>query len=175
MQVWSDAFDRAGGSTLGVQRELGQAIAEQVRNTLPPARADALARRHSRNEAAYDAFLAFRRALALDPSYALAHLTLGHLLSQSGRYGEAAGETRRARELEPFDPVTWALSSQVAFQARDTRLAIEHARRAIALSPGFWFGHQMLGQALAQDGRYDEALEKGTSVVSHGIRLQLRV
>ncbi len=91
----------------------------------------------------------FRRALELDPSYGLAHQALGHLLSQTGRHAEGAVELQRARDLDPLDPVPAAMSSQVAFQAV-TCAAVTHARRAIELNPGLWFGYMMLGQAQAQ-------------------------
>ena len=52
-----------------------------------------------------------------------------------------------------------ALSSQVAFQAREYSAAVEHARRAILLDSSLWIGYVMLGQAYAQTGETDLALE----------------
>jgi TolB-like protein/DNA-binding winged helix-turn-helix (wHTH) protein/lipoprotein NlpI len=95
---------------------------------------------------------AFRRAIELDPSYSLVHLALAHLLSQTGRHGEAVPVIRRARELDPLNPMSHAISSQLAFQARDFPGALEHANRAIALDQEFWIGHQMRGQALVELG-----------------------
>ena len=43
---------------------------------------------------------AYRKALALDPSYALAHRMLGVLLATDGRHEEARSCLRRARELD---------------------------------------------------------------------------
>jgi TolB-like protein/DNA-binding winged helix-turn-helix (wHTH) protein/Flp pilus assembly protein TadD len=103
--------------------------------------------------------VAFRRAIELDPSYSLVHLTLAHLLSQTGRHAEAEGFVRRARELDPLNPLSHALSSQVAFQAHDYAAALQHANRAIALDQQFWIGHQMRGQALEQLGNDDAALQ----------------
>ena len=65
----------------------------------------------------------------------------------------------RARELNPLDSVTWALSAQVAFQARDVAMAAILARRAIALDPQLWIGYIQLGQAYAAAGEPDPALE----------------
>ena len=56
-----------------------------------------------------------------------------------------------------------ALSSQVAFQARDYSAALEHARQAIVLDPEFWIGHMMRGQALEQLGEHESALEALTT------------
>ncbi|MFN2447082.1 MAG: tetratricopeptide repeat protein, partial [Vicinamibacterales bacterium] len=102
---------------------------------------------------------AFRRAIELDRSYSLVHLILAHLLSQTGRHAEAEPFMRRGRELDPLNPLSYALSSQVAFQARDYAGALQHANRAIALDQEFWIGHQMRGQALEQLGDHDLALK----------------
>ncbi len=102
---------------------------------------------------------AFRRAIKLDPSYSLVHLVLAHLLSQTGRHPEAESFMGLARELDPLNPLSYALSSQVAFQARDYAGALQHANRGIALDQEFWIGHQMRGQALEELGDHDLALK----------------
>ena len=99
------------------------------------------------------------RAARLDPSSGAAWRTLGHILSQSGSHVEAASSMTRARDLEPLEPMSFALSSQVAFQARDFKGALEHARRAIRVDPAMWIGHMMLGQAYDRLGMTDLALE----------------
>jgi TolB-like protein/DNA-binding winged helix-turn-helix (wHTH) protein/Flp pilus assembly protein TadD len=101
---------------------------------------------------------AFRRAVALDSSSAPAHWVLGHALSQTGRHSDAQPFMRRARELDPLEPMTHAMSSQVAFQGRDYAAAVTHARRAIAIDPEFWIGHMQEGQAYEQLGRSELAL-----------------
>jgi TolB-like protein/DNA-binding winged helix-turn-helix (wHTH) protein/Tfp pilus assembly protein PilF len=102
---------------------------------------------------------AFRRAIALDPGYDVAHRYLAHVLSQSGRQDEAHAIVLRARGLDPFSAMNHAMSSQFAFQARDYPAAVQHARQAIVVDPGFWIGHIMLGQAEEQLGRPDLAVE----------------
>ena len=102
---------------------------------------------------------AFRRAIALDPGYDVAHRYLAHVLSQSGRQDEAQAIVLRARGLDPFSAMNHAMSSQFAFQARDYPAAVQHARQAIVVDPGFWIGHIELGQAEEQLGRPDVAFE----------------
>jgi tetratricopeptide (TPR) repeat protein len=102
---------------------------------------------------------AFRKAIALDPDDALAHRTLGHVLSQAGRQEEGLRLLARAREVEPFYALNYALSSQVAFQGRDYGAAIAFAREAIALDPEFWIGHVMLAQAAAEIGEHEQAFD----------------
>jgi len=101
---------------------------------------------------------AFRLAIRLDPSNAAAHRSLGHALSQSGHHTEAESEMRRTRQLEPLEPLTYALSAQVAFQAGQYPAAMEHARRAILIDSQFWIGYMELAQAYEQIGQPDLAL-----------------
>jgi TolB-like protein/DNA-binding winged helix-turn-helix (wHTH) protein/Flp pilus assembly protein TadD len=108
---------------------------------------------------------AFRRAVDLDPSNAAAHRTLGHALSQLRRDDEAKASMRRARELEPLEPLSYALSSQVAFQAGEYSDAIEYAKRAVRVDSDFWIGSMQLAQAYAQLGTHDLALEALTDAI----------
>ena len=102
---------------------------------------------------------AFRRAVALDASNAWTHCMLGHLLSQSGRHDEASRLVGRGRELEPLSSLHHAMSSQVAFQARDYAAALEHARQAVIVDPEFWVGYMMRAQAHEQLGETDLAFD----------------
>lgn len=99
------------------------------------------------------------RAVALDPRFAQAHITLAHALSQRQRHDTAAALALRAREIEPLSPTMFAISSQIAFQARDYRRALELGQRSVVLDPEFWIGHIMLGQAYGELGETDRALE----------------
>ncbi len=102
---------------------------------------------------------AFRKAIASDPSYAFAHRNLGITLAHMGQREEAGSEMGRARALDPLYAVQHALSGQVAFSARDYPAAVQFARQAVAIDPGFWVGYFQLGQAYAQAGEIDVALE----------------
>lgn len=100
----------------------------------------------------------FRKALAIDRNNALAYLFLGHVLSQTGNPAEAQSMMSRARALDPLFSHTYALSSQVAFQARDYPAAVEFARQAISINPEAWVGYLQLGQALTELHKYDDAI-----------------
>jgi TolB-like protein/DNA-binding winged helix-turn-helix (wHTH) protein/Flp pilus assembly protein TadD len=104
-----------------------------------------------------------RRAVALDVNLVMAHASLGHLLSQTGRHEDAQRELRRAREIEPLFAMSHALSSHVSFQARDYAAAVTHGRQAVVLDPEFWIGHMTLGQAYLQLGQIDAAQESLTT------------
>jgi tetratricopeptide (TPR) repeat protein len=121
---------------------------------------------------------AFRRSIAINPGFSLAHLYLGHVLSQMRRHAEAQSETRRAAELDPLNPMSHAIASQVAFQARDYPAALEYAKRAATLDPEFWIAYMQLAQVYEQLGKTDLAVEaaikaarlSGGNTKTHSIR-----
>lgn len=102
---------------------------------------------------------AFRKALALDPSYCLAHRTLGIALSHMRRDEQAQLAVRRARELEPLNAAHHALSAQVAFNVRDYSAAVQFARQAVVVDPESLIGYLQLGQAYEQLSNDDLALD----------------
>jgi tetratricopeptide (TPR) repeat protein len=68
----------------------------------------------------------------------------------------------RGRELDPFSPTMYMVSAQTAYNARDFVPAERYARQAIARDPNFWAGRAQLAQALAGQGRLEEALAAAT-------------
>jgi TolB-like protein/Flp pilus assembly protein TadD len=102
---------------------------------------------------------AFRKAIEVNPSYALAHRMLGIVLSHSGRKEEAGPAAKRARELDPLNVTHRALSAQIAFAARDYSTAVQFAQQAVAIDPEFWISYFQLAQAHEQLGNTDLALE----------------
>ncbi len=102
---------------------------------------------------------AFRRTIALDPNYSLAHRTLGIILSHLTRHQEARAAASRARELDPLDFINQALSAQIAFNARDFDAAVKFGRKATVLDPEFWVSYIQLAQAYEQLGESDAAFE----------------
>jgi len=101
---------------------------------------------------------AFRKSIALDPSYSLAHRFLGIVLSHMARHEEASLAIRQARDLDPFNATNHALSAQVAFAARDYSGAAQFAEQAITIDPEFWIGYIQLAQVCEQLGNTDMAL-----------------
>jgi len=102
---------------------------------------------------------AHRQAIALDPGNAWSHSMLGHTLSQLGRHHEGIPFMEQACTLEPMAAIHHAMASQVAFQAGDLAAARQRARRTIAIDPEFWVGYMMLGQACAELGDREIALD----------------
>jgi len=90
---------------------------------------------------------AARRAVALDPNNAFAHMFLGVVLTQLGNHVESRDVMRRARELDPLFAHAFVLSSMVATQAGDYATGRTLARQAVAMYPDGWPGYLHLGNA----------------------------
>jgi len=101
---------------------------------------------------------AYRKSIALDPSYSLAHRFLGIVLSHMARHEEASLALRQARHLDPLNATNHALSAQVAFAARNYSVAVQFAQQAITLDPEFHIGYIQLAQASERMGSSDQAL-----------------
>jgi tetratricopeptide (TPR) repeat protein len=98
-----------------------------------------------------------RAALAIRPEGIVAHLVLGYLLGAEGRLGEAAEQYGRALELDPAsDLAHYDLARCLWFQGLPDR-AGDHCREANRLNPRWGPPHVLLGQALLDLGRFDEA------------------
>jgi len=99
----------------------------------------------------------FRRALALNPSYAYGHDQYGFYLAFRGRLDDALAESRLANELDPLSPLTatdmaFPLTWQTKYAA-----AKEQCRNALELDPNNWFAQWTLGWIDIQVGKFNEA------------------
>ena len=186
VQIWSDSFDRNASSILGLQQEISSAIAEQVRTRLSPERQRTLARRHTQNAEAYDAFLrgrhflnqrtpeamqlaieSFQRATVVDPTYSLAWANLAMAYGSSPLNSDVD-----PRRVSP--QVREAAGRAVAANPdlAEAQHALGHVdwafewdwpaaeaafRRATELDPSYSLVHLILAHLLSQTGRHAEA------------------
>jgi TolB-like protein/DNA-binding winged helix-turn-helix (wHTH) protein/Flp pilus assembly protein TadD len=187
LPVWSQAYTRELTSMLGLQQELGAAIAEQIRFRLSPQRFEALARREPRVAAAYDEYLRgvtfanrrtpattlqaiehYERATTLDPQYALAWAALSTALSAGPINSDVAplavtsrsrDAARRAVGANPdLAEAHYALGYLNWLLEWDWPAAETSFRRAVDLDPRYAWAHVSLGHLLSQMGRHSEAL-----------------
>jgi TolB-like protein/DNA-binding winged helix-turn-helix (wHTH) protein/Flp pilus assembly protein TadD len=187
VQVWSQLYTRELTSMLGLQQELGAAIAEQIRFRLSPDRFEALARREPRVAGAYDEYLRgltfanqrtpatlqkavehYERATSLDPGYALAWAALSSAYSAGPINSDVAplDVLPRAREAarRAIDANPDLAEAQFALGYLNWALewnwpAAEAAlRRAVDLDPRYAWALISLGHSLSQSGRHSEAL-----------------
>jgi TolB-like protein len=100
----------------------------------------------------------FRRAMSLNPSYALAPDQFGLGLAFQGRLDEAIAQGRRAAELDPLSPqIPLDLSVALAFK-KDFAAAKEEVRRAGELDPSYFFVDLEYGWIAIQEGKPKDAI-----------------
>ncbi len=135
---------------------------------------DTLAEAHAslgRVLAAYDwnwtsAEKEYKRAIELNPSYAVAHQWYGGYFDAMGRHNEALAEEKRAQELEPLSLIINFELGVTYYYARDYDQAIEQFRKTIELDQNFPPPHYFLPAAYQQKGMYGEAIAEFKKAVS---------
>jgi TolB-like protein/DNA-binding winged helix-turn-helix (wHTH) protein/Flp pilus assembly protein TadD len=100
----------------------------------------------------------FKRAIEINPNYALAHEMYAHLLSNLGRHEEALAESSRSLELNPLSLISNALRGQMLFFAGRYDDAVAHLQMAINIEPDFWISHLILGKVYERKKTYAQAI-----------------
>jgi eukaryotic-like serine/threonine-protein kinase len=101
---------------------------------------------------------AFKRAIKLNPSYANAHDGYGFYLKATGQNEAAIRASERAQKLDPLSLFATVSRAWAYYFARQYDLAVEQGRKALELDPRFDFAHWIVGLALAQQGKTEEAV-----------------
>jgi TolB-like protein/DNA-binding SARP family transcriptional activator/Tfp pilus assembly protein PilF len=101
----------------------------------------------------------FRRALALDPSYTFARLTLAICLWGQRRFDEAIADLDTARLTDPLSPAIPQVLGRIYVSQRKPDLAIRSLKEALQLNPGLDLSYQQLGHAYLQKKMYPEAFD----------------
>ncbi len=151
----------AGGLTKEAEAALATGL---VRPLHPPAsQAEAWFERASEwdaDPARWDeAVDAYRRVVALDPTYAAAWNNLGLLLHRMGQYAEAREAYDAALEQDPQCAEAAYNLGSLDEDSGDAEQAIGHYRHALRLSPDYADAHFNLAAALARSGRNAEAVQ----------------
>ena len=102
----------------------------------------------------------FRRAIEIDPNYALGRSFLAWYLAAMGRFDESIAEDKRALDLDPLSAAVNADLGWDLYMARRFDEAIEQLRKGIDLEPNYWVSHVLLGRCYEQQGKLREAVEE---------------
>lgn len=95
----------------------------------------------------------FRRAIELNPNYALGHDQYGWWLTVSKRFEEAAAEFDKAIQLEPVSFLFIEDAAQLDYMRRRYASAISRARKVVEMDPNFAPGRNILGTFLIVAGQ----------------------
>ena len=105
-----------------------------------------------------DAIAAYRRVVAIDPTYAAAWNNLGLLLHRMGRLDEAGKAYESALDQDGTCCEAVYNLGSLAEDRGDLDDAVRCYRQALDLSPDYADAHFNLAGALARGGRADEAI-----------------
>lgn len=101
----------------------------------------------------------YRRAIALNPSYAQARHWFGiDFLAVLGRFEEADPQIQLARDLDPLSLVTHEGSAYLRLLRRDYEGCLKELEQVGALDRSFYKVYSGIGRVLSLMGRFDEAV-----------------
>jgi TolB-like protein/Tfp pilus assembly protein PilF len=178
--LWAETYDRelSAADIFAIQSEVAFAVSNALNAVLTGAEKARLDKLPTRNLAAWEAYQLgdgagpeeaeqfYRRAIALDPGFALAYVRLARVLIDQiylhGTLREAnltRAETavQTALQLDPRLPEAWTLSGTLAFEREQDDRAESNYRKAIELNPNYAHAYEKLGDVLLSHGRWGEA------------------
>jgi DNA-binding winged helix-turn-helix (wHTH) protein/TolB-like protein/Tfp pilus assembly protein PilF len=173
-QLWSERFDRAAGSLFDLQDELLPKLLQILPAKVSEAELRRVARHHTRNLEAYESYqrgqmalLArqqeeneqaremFRRAIELDPSFALAYAALAQTyaadhrnqwtVNRAAALERAFDLARTAHELNPDIRETYWVLALVHLERGQHEQALEYLETVLKLYPSFADAYAFMG------------------------------
>lgn len=100
----------------------------------------------------------YRRALGLDPGYAIAHQWYAEFLSKLGRHEDALAEIKRAQELDPLSLIISGIAGECLLYAGRDDEAIEQIKKTLEIDSNFGWGHGALGHVYLRKRTFGEAI-----------------
>jgi TolB-like protein/thioredoxin-like negative regulator of GroEL len=195
--LWAETYDRelTAENIFAIQTELAEAIAGALKAALTPTEQARVSAVPTRNLEAWEAYQLgrqrmakrtseglieaekfFRKAIELDPGFALAYAGLADSLSLQVSYGDVPFLTTleqaqvavdTALKLDPGLSEAWASSGLIAYTREQYDRAEQMYHRAIELNPNNalvlkWYGTLLLGAGRTDEG--GRALERAASL-----------
>jgi serine/threonine-protein kinase len=189
-RLWGGRLRRPVGDLLQIEDEICQEIADNLRFKLSPEEKDRIAKRHTGNPQAHEAYLQgryfwnrwktpeamrtaigfFQRALELDPFFARAYAGLADSYSILGNVkaippDKAYPQAKKAAlQGLGIDESLAELHTSLGFVQRfwewDWEASRSSFERAIALNPGYSTAHRFYAHLLTGLGEHDSAIER---------------
>jgi adenylate cyclase len=105
-----------------------------------------------------EALTEFKRAIELNPGFAIAYQLYGRALGFIGRYDEALVQLAKAKELDPLSPIIDGYTAQVHLYAKHYKKSDEILQQALKHHPGHPLILHNIGELRIAEGRYEEAI-----------------
>lgn len=153
--------ERLGESLASVQR-YDQRIEQATTRSLEALKSYSQGMTTRRTQGDFEAVPFFRRAVEIDPEFALAHARLGVVLGNTGQGKEAEAASTRAYELRSKVSERERLYIEARYHssvARDNEKAIDAYRLLLATYPDDYAAHTNLGSIYRSEGRVADAIK----------------
>jgi DNA-binding winged helix-turn-helix (wHTH) protein/TolB-like protein/cytochrome c-type biogenesis protein CcmH/NrfG len=184
-ELWSQRFEREVRDLFAVQDELVRSILEQLPIKVSQAEMASLARRYTRNVAAYEHFLRgqaavlvrrreendlartwYWKAIELDPAFSRAYagLAMTYALAYQLGWDDEAALSRAvefaatAEQMNPDMPDAHWVLGFVETQRRRHADAIRHLQRALRLNPSYADAYALMGGIRTYTGQPAESV-----------------
>jgi DNA-binding winged helix-turn-helix (wHTH) protein/TolB-like protein len=174
-QLWTDSFDESESDVLKLQDSISHRVARVLLLRLTPNESELLAKKPTSNPEAYRLYLAgrdrwykrdwspdanefYRRAIELDPNFALAYLGIADQYAFTYETSMAEEKLNKAIELDPTLHEAHATRGFLqTFHQWDWQGAERSFGRALELAPNSSKAHHWYGVYLSIRGRIDDA------------------
>lgn len=107
----------------------------------------------------------FKKAIRLNPNYAVAHQWYGEFLSDMGRHEEAITQGKQAQSLDPFSSIVKVQLASSLLNAGQIETAIEAYHEVLEFEPDFQLAHFFLSYAYLSQGKHEEAIIEAQHVM----------
>lgn len=177
-QIWSGFFDSDSSDLLALQQTISHNVARAILRELDQKELRILERKPTESTEAYALYLAgrerwlqrdwdadslryYRKAIEIDPDFALAYLGIADQAAISGQAADAEAALDKALELDPDLHEAHATRGFIRmFLKWDWQGAESSFKKAVELAPNSTKAHHWYGTYLSLTGRFDEALKE---------------
>ena len=112
----------------------------------------------------------YRRAIELNPNYALARIWYAIYLYAMQRFEEAAAQAQRAQQLDPVSPLINSWAGSTYFFAGRVEEAMASWQKALELDPSSWYTSMVLARAYVTQGMHQQAITELEKAVTLNAR-----
>jgi len=106
-----------------------------------------------------------KQAIALNPSYSMAHRIYAAVLGSTGRHHEAWQQINEAMRLDPLSLPNNAEVVRTLYYARNYDQAVRQGQKALQLDPNYTRTHFWLGRVYSQKGMHREAIAAAEKIL----------
>lgn len=104
--------------------------------------------------------LALRRAIDINPNYAMAHLWLANTLSRQGRFREAFAELERAEQIDPLHPAVITNIANYLFSMGRYDEGVAKLERVLEIDPGLTDVYSVLTEWSGEYGHLSDGMRR---------------